>query len=153
MSKCILLVDANVFSSLLHKDDALHRNAKEIFEIISKNNKVKIIVPPIILYEICTVALKKGIDKKIIKEKTQRIIDWNKVSIVSLSELSIYKHINRTARNHVREPAIKTNDLIILNTALELDAALVSTDKKLLKSAKRLKVPCCRNSEDLLGLL
>lgn len=152
MTKRFILLDSCVLASFLLDFDLNHNEAVQIIKhLFDKTSQFKIILPPLAFYETGVAVLRAGNNSELVAERLHKLIKSERVTVISLSELAVFKHLERTARSNQREKQIKTQDMYILNTAIDFDAPIVTFDKPLLDICKRLQFPGCSNLVELMA--
>jgi len=150
VTKPFVVLDSCVLISFLLQHDKNYEEAKHLItHLFTEPRSFTILLSPLVLYETGIVTTRSGESENTIADRLYKLLRYDEVVIVSLSDLAVFKHLRHTARLTVREPQIKTQDMLILNTAMEFNALLVSFDKPLLKICERLGFAACATQQAL----
>lgn len=144
-----VLLDSCVFASFMLARDTKHKEAISIISKLFKQLKnLRLVIPPLVIYETGTTVIKGGIDEKVIKNRLRKLLDYDQVIVMSLSEMAVFKHLRRTAKLHERYPSIRTHDMMILNTALEFEATMITFDQQLATVSRHLNLSTCTSADE-----
>ena len=135
------VIDSSVLVSFFISTDLKHDESLAIVrKLFNDESGTHVIIPPLVLYETGVVATRLGYDANELSLRLYRLINLINVTLISLTELSVFKHLQLTNRPSQREPLLKTSDLLIAATALEFQAAIASFDQKMISCCQRLGV-------------
>lgn len=129
-----VLIDSSVWVSFL-AEDANQAYATKIFRhLFSKKDQRKIIIPRIIYLEVINNILKLNLSQERILAFTNLLKNRKKIHLVNTD-----KRIYIKAEEYAKKVRLKTLDLLILTSAMELEVdKLISLDKKLKKEYVKL---------------
>lgn len=154
LAKPTVVIDSCVLISFLLQHDTNYDEAKKIIlHLFTKPRSYTILLSPLVLYETGIVTARSGENESTISDRLYKLLRYDEVVAVSLSELAVFNHIRRTARLRRTEPQIKTQDMLILNTAIQFNALLITFDKQLLKICERLQFAACTTKKELAELI
>lgn len=152
MTKKTVLLDSCVLASFFMTEDDKHREALQIIEwLFADSMKFNIILPPLVIYETSVVVIRNGYSEIIISNRLHKLLSYDQVIVISLSELAVFKHLRCTERTSRRQRQIRTHDMLILNTAIDFDAPVISFDQPLLNVCQRLNFPTRSSFEELVA--
>jgi predicted nucleic acid-binding protein len=138
MKHCVI-EDSSFIVAAMDQNDKFHSDAIFIFKKLLENKeKIKIILPPIALYEIIVTLHRKGIDHKIIEKKIMNLLHIKEIIITSITEASAFKHCKSFLGNKSQEEALRTIDFLIVSLAQDYEAQIITFDKKMWEKVK----PC-----------
>lgn len=147
-----VLLDSNVLASFIIEKDSRYLEADKIIRhLFAEPANYNIILPPLVIYETSVVVIRAGYSETITSNRLHKLLTHDQVVVLSLSELAVFKHLRRTARHHVREAMIRTHDMLILNTAIDFDASIVTFDSAIQKVCQRLNYPVHMSLDSLLS--
>ena len=147
MSKSVLL-DANFIVGLFNEHDALHEDSKFIFKLLWKERrKIKLIIPPLCIYEVIIVLKRAGVTEGTIQEKVMRLITLDNVIVHSINEMSAFRHCD----GPLGASTLKTNDFIIASTGMDYEALIITFDKGMRDRVKPTYTDIfyCKRSEEM----
>lgn len=152
MNKPAVLLDSCILASFLIEKDSGHQEALQIIKyLFSKSEEVTILLAPLVIYETSVVVIRAGCSEAVINDRLHKLLTYDQVIVISLSELAVFKHLRRTARTSVRQPQIRTHDMLILNTAIDFGALVLSSDRPLLSVCHGLDYPACSTINQLVA--
>jgi len=150
MNKPDVLLDSCVLASFFLVNDSGHQEALQTIKyLFSKPEEINIILAPLVIYETSVVAIRSGYSEVAIANRLHKLLTYDQVIVISLSELAVFKHLHRTAHTSVRQPQIRTHDMLILNTAIDFGALVLSSDRPLLSVCHGLDYPACSTINQL----
>lgn len=130
MKYCIV-EDSSFIVATMDKNDDFHTDAVFIFKkLLEKRNELKIIIPPLGLYEIIVTLSRKGIKHNIIEQKILNLIHIDEIIISSITEASAFKHCKTLLNILSQKDALRTSDFLITSLAKEFEAQIITFDKK-----------------------
>jgi len=136
MKHCII-EDSSFIVATMDKKDALHKDAVFIFKKIWENReKIKIIVPPLGLYEVIVTLSRKAIAHNIIEQKILNLLHIKEVIITSITEASAFKHCKSTLNVLSQKDAMRNSDFLIISLAIDYEAQILTFDKTMYKKVK-----------------
>lgn len=133
-----IVEDSSFVVALLHKKDPNHNKALLIFQsfIYKFTGKIKILIPSIVFFETLFTLLRLGTERKELEIKLWRLLQTRDVINVNPPETSMLRYAthmeNLIESLPPREEAPKsTADAIVVATAVDFDAMLLTFDKKM----------------------
>ena len=136
MKHCIV-EDSSFIVATIDKNDALHKDAIFIFKKILENrDKIKIIVPPLGLYEVIVTLSRKGIPHNIIEEKILNLIHIEEIIVTSITEASAFKHCKNALNVLSQKDALRNSDFLITSLAMDYEAQILTFDKTMYTKVK-----------------
>jgi predicted nucleic acid-binding protein len=131
MKHCVV-EDSSFIVATIDKTDPFHKDALYIFkQILSKTGKVKIIVPPLALYEVIVTLHRKGLAHKKIEEVVMNLRHIKDIIVLSITETSALKHCTRFLNQTNQATALRTADFMITCIGLDFEAQILTFDQKL----------------------
>ena len=121
-----LTIDSSVFISSLGVHDEYTSDSRKFFE---KCNDYEILVPTLVVAEVMTVLSKQGL-----KNAANLLKYFSSLSLVSLD----YGFLKYFASHLTPSPTLKSSDLIVALSASQSNAILITWDKKLLSTGRKL---------------
>lgn len=135
--KYSILLDSNFIIAYLDQNDKFHQDAIRVLKYIwNYTDKVKIIIPPLGLYEIIVSLKRCNIPEDIIKQRIMKLVSLEPVVITSISEMSAFKHCNSLLISSSKTNALRTNDFLITSLALDYEADILTFDVKMINKVK-----------------
>lgn len=130
MKHCIV-EDSSFIVATMDKNDAFHKDAVFIFKkLLEKRDKLKIIIPPLGLYEIIVTLTRKGIKHNIIEQKILNLLHIDEIIVSSITEASAFKHCKTLLNILSQKDALRTSDFLLTSLAKEYEAQIITFDKK-----------------------
>jgi predicted nucleic acid-binding protein len=127
-----VIEDSSFILAVLDSGDALHQDAIYTFNELSKRKSyIKIIIPPLVLYEVIVVLRRKGVTSVKIENTLMRMVNIDNVCVFAISEMSAFKHAKHTLNSTDQNKALRTSDFLIFCVADELHGSILTFDKKL----------------------
>lgn len=127
-----VVIDSGVLIATISKQDTLHNDAVFIFEELkARKENILIIVPPLVIYEVIVTLRRKGISAKSAEEIMMRFVNLPYVTVLSLSEMSAFKHAARSLIDNSQTSALRTHDFMIFCIAEEFEATILTFDKSM----------------------
>lgn len=135
--KAFILTDSSFNIALMDRNDPLHKEAVFIFQQFWKvRGKIKIILPPLCIYEIIATLKRKGINQKIIEEKILKLVNLKEVIVCSVSEIEAFKHCQAVPAVSLQEKALRTNDFMIVGIGVDYGAQIITFDRIMWEKTK-----------------
>lgn len=135
MKHCVLQ-DSCFLVATLDPTDLFHKEAVYIFNKLLENRKdIKIIVPSLVFYETIVTLIKKGgMPPDAIEKKLWNFLYSPLVLNVAMLETSAFKICKRLKDKNLS--LLKTQDLMIVNIAMDYEAQILTFDKPMRKRVK-----------------
>lgn len=131
MKHCIV-EDSSFIVATIDSNDPFHASALFIFrQLLQKRGKIKIIIPPLGLYEVVVTLTRKGVDHSRIEAVVMKLLHIEDVIVSSISEASALKHCRNTLTSNNQTMALRTGDFFITNLGMDFDAQILTFDKKM----------------------
>jgi len=135
--KAHVVLDTSFIVATIDNSDALHTDAVFLFrELVERNTDIRVLVPPLVMYEIIVTLRRKGLQPKKLEEILMRFVNLPYVSVLSLSLLSDLKHAASLLNSTDPLKALRTQDFLIVCVGEEFEATIVTFDKKLWQRCK-----------------
>ncbi len=150
--KKFIFQDSSFVVATMDKNDELHKEAVFVFQELWKDRKdVKILIPPLGIYEIIVTLKRKGMDHDTITEKIMKLMHIKEVIISSVSEVSAFKHSKLLLKNNNQEESLRTNDFMITSLGIDYDAQILTFDKKMWEKTKKVypDIYYCKEEEEI----
>ncbi len=126
-----VVIDSCFIIATIDSSDAFHRDAVNIFGILLKKSiDVRIIIPPIAIYEVIATLIRKGISYKKVEGAIMRLLHKEKIVILSIAETSAFKHAKKILKPGSSATSLRTADFLIICIGIDLDALILTFDKK-----------------------
>ena len=127
-----VIVDSCVFISLFAKDKNW-KKALTLIELMKEGEKI--VIPSLLLPEVCGAIKRITQDRKLAEIVFETIIGWINSGMISVEELN-EKRMRKAALIAI-EFGIKGGDAIFVSLAKELHAKLFTFDEKLRRKVKK----------------
>lgn len=135
--KTHVVLDTSFLVATIDNSDALHTDAAFLFKkLVARKDDLRILVPPLVIYELIVTLRRKGVKAKTIEDIVIRFVNLAYVSVLSLSELSALKHANSVLNSLDVTKALRTQDFLIVCVGEEFEASIITFDKKLWQRCK-----------------
>jgi len=135
--KHYIIEDSSFVVATIDRNDSFHSDAVFIFKKILENKKyIKIILPPLTLYETIVTLSRKGIDHKEIERKIINLLHIKEILVASISEASAFKHCKNFLNISSQKQALRTSDFLIVSLAEDYEAQIITFDKKMWAKVK-----------------
>jgi predicted nucleic acid-binding protein len=132
-----VVLDTAFLAATVDSSDVFHNDAVFLFkELIERKNSVKILVPPLVLYELIVILRRKGVKPANLEKILFRFINLDYVSVLALSEMSALKHAAHSLNDKSQKTAMRTHDFLIFCVADEFEGLLVTFDRKMIDKCK-----------------
>jgi len=151
MKHCII-EDSSFVVAAMDKNDIFHRDAVFIFKKLLENrDKLKILIPPLGLYEIIVTLSRKGVEHNIIEQKILNLLHINEIIVTSITETSAFKHCKNLLNLSSQQRALRTADFLITSLAIDYEAQILTFDKKAWRKIKPVynKIYYCSSLGDM----
>ena len=133
MKHCIV-EDSSFLVATMDSSDEFHTDAIFVFRaILEQKNKIKIVFPPLVIYETIVTLRKKGVTHETVESKILALMHIDNVMILSLSELSAFKHSKKLLTSGVD---LRTHDYFIASMAIDYEAQILTFDTKMFQKIK-----------------
>ena len=130
--KYYIVEDSSFILAVLDSNDAFHKDALYVFSKIQESKEmINIVIPPLVMYEVIVVLRRKGVTSSKIEDTFMKLVNISNVSVIALSEMSAFKHAKHALNSSDPDKALRTNDFLIFSVANELQASILTFDKKL----------------------
>jgi len=128
-----IIEDTSFIVAVLDAGDIFYEDAWKTLEVFSPFlDKVRIIIPSVMLLETTTTLLKKGLSKSRVEEKLWKLLHRKEVMVVDIPANLFIKL--PYASFTVRE--LKTYDLVLGTLGFEYSALILTFDKKIREKVK-----------------
>lgn len=147
LSKMVLL-DANFLVGLFKPDDQFHKESRFLFKLLwGERRRIRIIIPPLCIYEVIIVLKRAGVDSGTIQSKIMTLMTMDSIIVQTVNEMSAFRHSN----GPIADEPIKTNDFIIASTGLDYNALIFTFDERLRNRVKPLyaHIYYCERSHEM----
>ncbi|MCD6096927.1 PIN domain-containing protein [bacterium] len=135
--KHYIVEDSSFVVAVMDKNDEFHQDAVSVFEkLMEKKDKVKILIPPLGLYEIIVTLSRKGIHHKMIERKIISFLHINEVIVAAITESSAFKHCKSLLNLPSQKHFLRTGDFLIVSLAVDYEAQILTFDKKAWRKVK-----------------
>lgn len=135
--KHFILLDSNFIIAIINKEDIFHSDAIHIFKELRKlTDYIKIIIPPLGIYEIIVSLKIKGISEEAIKKHIMSLVCLEYVIVTSISEMSAFKHCRSEIIKPSQRYSLRTNDFLIASLAIDYQADILTYDAKVIDKIK-----------------
>jgi predicted nucleic acid-binding protein len=129
--KCFVVEDTSFVVAVLDSRDTYHPDAIFAFQqILSRKDKVQILIPPMVLYETIVTMRRKGTTQATLEDRVMKLVNIKNITVIALSEMSALKHA-KSLLNLDQGTALRTHDFLIASTAMEFEAKILTFDKQL----------------------
>src|SRR3989344_2817753 len=136
MKHCVV-EDSSFIVATIDKTDPFHKDALYIFkQLLSKTGKIKIIIPPLALYEVIVTLHRKGLSHKKIEQVVMNLLHIKDIIVLSITETSALKHCTRFLNQTNQATALRTADFMITCIGLDFEAQILTFDRKLRDKVK-----------------
>jgi predicted nucleic acid-binding protein len=137
-----IVLDTAFVVAIIDGSDAFHTDAVYLFkELIARKDDLKILVPPLVLYEVIVTLRRKGMTAKKLEEILMRLVNLEYVSVIALSELSALKHAAHSLNAKDKSKGLRTHDFLIFCVADEFEGLLITFDTKMIAKCRAV-YPC-----------
>lgn len=135
MKHCIV-EDSSFVAAVMDQNDVFHKDALFIFQELSKrNDKLKIVIPPLAIYEVVITLKKKGVPHNTIVNKIVNLIHIDNVLVNSINEISAFKHCKSLLNSN---NGLRTHDFMIVSIAIDHEAQILTFDKAMWQKVRPL---------------
>ncbi len=135
--KYTVIIDSCFIIATIDESDAFHEDATYIFRILlKKSSNVRIIVPPIALYEVISTLIRKGLNFRKVEGAVMRLLHIENIVMLSITEMSAFKHAKKVLTSGSSANSLRTADFLIICIGIDLDALILTFDKKALSKIK-----------------
>lgn len=129
MKHCVV-EDSSFVVAVMDARDPFHRDAIFILrKLLNRKDQVKIILPPLALYEIIVSLSRKGIPHRVIEDKILGLVHFPEVIVTSVTEVSAFKHCRNLISTGVNGKMLRTADFLIASIAIDYDAQVLTFDR------------------------
>lgn len=137
MKHCIV-EDSSFVVATMDKNDAFHKDAVFVFNHLLKyKDHIKIIIPPLGLFEIIVTLTRKGIRHNIIEKKILELLHIEEVIVASITEASAFKYCKSILNITSQKDALRTADFLIVSLAMDYEAQILTFDRKMWEKTKK----------------
>lgn len=135
MKHCVLQ-DSCFLVATLDPTDVFHKEAVYLFnKLLENRHDIKIIVPSLVFYETIVTLIKKGgMTPDAIEKKLWNFLYSSIVLNIAMIETGAFKICKRL--NNKNLSLLKTQDLMIVNIAIDYEAQILTFDKLMRKRVK-----------------
>lgn len=135
--KHTVILDSCFLIGTLDPTDAFHNDAMYIFNILlAKKVDVRIVIPPLVVYEVITTLIRKGIPFRKVQSSILKLLHVEKIMMLSIAETSAFKHAKKLLTPGSQANSLRTSDFLIICIGIDLDAIILSFDHKALGKIK-----------------
>jgi predicted nucleic acid-binding protein len=148
MRHCVVL-DSCFLVATIDAGDEFNKDAIYLLrKLLHKKCNVKIIIPPIALYEVLAVLVRKGFSHKKAEGAILRLLHLDKTIALSISENTALKHSRSLLAAGTPATALRTADFMIAGIGLDFEAQILTFDRRLLARVKPIysKIYYCSSS-------
>lgn len=132
-----VVLDTSFLVSVIDNTDVHHDDAVFLFNELKERKNVKILVPPLVIYEVIVILRRKGVRAKTIENIIMRLVNLSYVSVLSISELTAFKHASHALNEQDKNKALRTHDFMIFCLGAEFDALIITFDVAMHKKCKQ----------------
>lgn len=123
----IVLIDSCVLAAFILERDPHHSEAEKIIRYLFNNERqIKFLLAPLILYETGVVVVRSGVVEAVVRYRLNKLL------------------------SDERQQQVRTQDMYLLNTAIDFSAPLISFDQSLLAVCRRLDHPAFSIYQELV---
>lgn len=132
MKHCVVL-DSCFLIATIDSQDRFNNDAVYVLrKLLSKRTEVKIIVPPIVLYEVLANLVRKGFTHRRAEGAIMRLLHLDKIIVLSITETSALKHSNNILTVGTQATALRTADFMIVGVGLDFEAQILTFDRRVI---------------------
>lgn len=130
-----IIEDTSFIVAVLDSNDIFFEDAWKVAEVFSPYlEKIKIIIPSIMILETATTLLKKAIPKSRVEEKLWKLLHRKEIMVVDVPsnlfiKLPLYSSYLKS---------LKTYDLVLATLGIEYNALILTFDKKIREKVKNI---------------
>lgn len=130
-----IIEDTSFIVAVLDSNDIFFEDAWKVVEVFSPYlEKIKIIIPSIMILETAITLLKKGIPKSRVEEKLWKLLHRKEIMVVDVPsnlfiKLPLYSSYLKS---------LKTYDLVLATLGIEYNALILTFDKKIREKVKNI---------------
>ena len=122
-----IVEDSSFVVAIMDKKDAFHQDAISVLKALDFwGCSIKIMIPPLVIYESIVTLRKKGIPHNVVVDKMIKFIHLPNVLLNSINEISAFKH-SKNLMNANGE--LRTHDIMIASIAVDFEAFILTFDK------------------------
>lgn len=130
MRHCVVLDSCFITAALL-ETDVFHSDARFVLKkLLRATTEVKIIVPPIALYETISNLVREGVTHRRVEATVMRLLKIEKIIILSITEASAFKHARKLLQPGNPASTLRTADFLISCVGLDFEAQILTFDRK-----------------------
>jgi len=136
MKHCVV-TDSGFLIAVVDETDTFFKDAIFIFrKILAKKDKVKIVIPPLAMYELIVTLRRKGFTPRKVEGIVSRFLHMKNTMLLSITETSAMKHCSRLMVPGSQANALRTADFMIASVGLDFEAQILTFDRKVLDKIK-----------------
>ena len=136
MKHCVVL-DSCFLIATIDSGDQFNTDAIYVFKnLLSKKSDIKIIIPPIALYEVLAVLVRKGFSHKRAEGAILKLLHLDKVIALSITENNALKHSRNLLTAGNQATALTTADFMIAGIGIDFDAQILTFDRGVIRRVK-----------------
>ena len=129
--KQYIVEDSSFIVAIMDSGDAFHSDAFSVFrEILKNRDKIKVIIPPLVLYEVIVALSRRRINHAIIEDKILRLLHTREIIVFSIAETAAFKHCKSLLSTVSQSQGLllRTADFMIVNLAIDCEAQVLTFD-------------------------
>lgn len=131
------MLDSCFLVATIDAGDRFNKDAVYLLrQLLHKKCDIKIIIPPIALYEVLAVLVRKGFSHKKAEGAILRLLHLDKVIALSISENTALKHSRSLLTTGSPTATLRTADFMITGIGLDFEAQILTFDRGLLTRVK-----------------
>jgi predicted nucleic acid-binding protein len=148
-----VVIDSCFIIATIDEADAFHEDALYLFKILlNKTNSVKIIISPIVIYEVISNLIRKGLSYKRVEGSIMKLLHIEKIIMLSIAETSAFKHAKNILTKGDQSKSLRTSDFLITCIGIDFDAIILTFDKTAYSKIKTVykKVYYCSENGNMI---
>jgi predicted nucleic acid-binding protein len=132
-----IVIDSCFIIATIDASDIFHEDAIFIFnKLLKKSVDVKIIISPIVIYEVIATLIRKGLSYRSVEGAIMRLLHIEKIIMLSIAETSAFKHAKNILTKGDQSKSLRTSDFLITCIGIDFNALILTFDKKAYKKIK-----------------
>lgn len=132
-----VVLDTSFLLNLIDNNDPFHEDAVLLFNELKARKNLQVLIPPLVIYEVIVTLRRKGVRAKTIEAIVMHLVSLTYVSVLSLSEMSAFKHAQHALNDQDQGSAMRTNDFMIFCVGREFSALIITFDVGMYKKCKK----------------
>jgi len=131
------VLDSSFLIATIDSQDLFNNDAVFVLrKLLSDRTEVKIIVPPIVLYEVLANLVRKGFTHRRAEGAIMRLLHLDKVIVLSITETSALKHSKNLLVAGPQTTSLRTADFMIAGVGLDFEAQILTFDMGIIRRVR-----------------